>query len=160
MTNTNKRAIEEIRFIARDTQKMKIWDKVAYASWGSSAVLDLLNEAHDYQSKYEHEFSIYEKACIEYGKIDTEALRDRAVKMADQNDEDENDLFCEYLDEAIEKVNPPHSKIMECILDEVGYYHQIQLYDGSEWYDETEIDTIDYDDGEKGTFTLKEDEEN
>lgn len=158
MTNTNKKIIDGIRFIARDTQHIKIFDKVAYAWAGSSAVSSLLDKAHDYQGRYEHEFSIYEKACIEYGKIDTEALRDRAVKMADQNDEDENDLYCEYLDEAVEKVNPPHSKIMEYILDEVGYYHQIQLYDGSEWFDESEIDSIDYDDGEKGTFTLKEDE--
>ena len=157
MENTKKQ-IEGIRMIARDTQKVKVFDKVNYALYGSSAVSSLLDDAHDYQGRYEHEFSIYEKACIEYGHIDTEALRDRAVKMADQNDEDENDLFCEYLNEAIEKVNPPHSKIMECILGEVGYYHQIQLYDGSEWYDESEIDTIDYDDGEKGTFTLKEGE--
>lgn len=159
MTNTSKKIIDGIRFIARDTQHIKIFDKVVYAWAGSSAVSSLLDEVHDYQGRYEHEFSIYEKACIEYGKIDTEALRDRAVKMAEQNDDDENDLYCEYLYEAVEKVNPPHSKIMECILDEVGYYHQIQLYDGSEWYDETEIDIIDYDDGEKGTFTLKEDEE-
>ena len=48
---------------------------------------------------------------------------------------------------------------MEHITDEIGYYHEIQLYDGSEWYDDSEIDIIDYDDGEKGTFTLKEDEE-
>lgn len=154
----NTRTIEGIRYIVRNTQKMKIWDKVAYALYGTSAVLDLLNDAHDYQGRYEHEFSIYEKACIEYGKIDTEALRDRAVKMAEQNDDDENDLYCEYLDEAVEKVNPPHSKIMECILDEIGYYHEIQLYDGSEWFDDSEIDTIDYDDGEKGTFILKEEE--
>lgn len=156
---TNKKTIEGIRFIARDTQKMKVFDKVAYASWGSSAVLDLLNDAHDYQSKYEHEFSIYEAACIDFGKIDTEVLRDRAVKMAEQNDEDENDLYCEYLDEAIEKVNPPHSKIMEYIFDEIGYYHEVQLYNSEEWFDDSEIDLIDYDDGEKGTFTLKEDEE-
>lgn len=158
MENTNKKTIEGIRYIARNTQKMKIWDKVAYAL-GTSAVMDLLDEAHDYQSKYEHEFSIYEKACIEYGKIDTEALRDRAVKMAEQNDDDENEVFYELFDEAIEKVNPPHSKIMEYILDEVGYYHEVYLYDGKEWFDDSEIDTIDYDDGEKGTFTLKEDEE-
>lgn len=155
---TNKKTIEGIRLITRNTQKMKVFDKIAY-SFGNSAVLDLLNDAHDYQGRYEHEFSIYEKACIEYGHIDTEALRDRAVKMADQNDEDENDLFCEYLDEAIEKVNPPHSKIMECILDEVGYYHEVQLYDGKEWFDDSEIDIIDYDDGNFGTFTIKEDEE-
>lgn len=158
MTNTKKQ-IEGIRYIARNTQKIKIFDKVSYV-FGSSAVMDLLNEAHDYQGRYEHEFSIYEKACIEYGHIDTEALRDRAVKMADQNDEDENDLFCEYLDEAIEKVNPPYSVIMEHITDEIGYYHEIQLYDGSEWFNNSEIDIIDYDDGEKGTFTLKEEEKN
>lgn len=156
---TNKKTIEGIRFIARDTQKMKVFDKVVYASWGSSAVLDLLNDAHDYQSRYEHDFSIYEKACIEYGHIDTEALRDKAIKLAEDNEDiDENDLYCEYLDEAVEKVNPPMSKIMECILDEIGYYHEVQLYDGEEWFDESEIDIIDYDDGEKGTFTLKEDE--
>ena len=155
---TNKKTIEGIRYIARDTQKMKVFDKVAYA-FGNSAVLDLLNDAHDYQSQYEHEFSIYDSACIEYGKIDIETLRDRAIKMAEQNDEDENDLYCEYLDEMIEKVNPPHSVIMEHITDEIGYYHQVQLYDGTEWFNEDEIDVIDYDDGEKGTFTLKEDEE-
>lgn len=155
---TNKKTIEGIRLIARNTQKMKVFDKIAY-SFGNSAVHDLLNEARSYEDNYMKEFDIYEKACIEYDHIDTEALRDKAVKMADQNDEDENDLYCEYLDEAIENVNPPMSKIMECILDEVGYYHQIQLYDGSEWYDESEIDTIDYDDGNFGTFTIKEDEE-
>lgn len=159
MTNTNKKTIEGIRFIARDTQKMKVFDKFAYASWGSSAVLDLLNEAHDYQSKYEHEFSIYDSACIDFGKIDTEALRDKAIKMAEQNDEDENDLYCEYLDEAVEKVNPSLSIIMEHITDEIGYYHEVQLYDGEEWFDDSEIDMIDYDDGNFGTFTLKEDEE-
>lgn len=137
---------------------MKVFNKVAYA-FGNSAVLDLLNEAHEYQSEYEHESSIYDSACIDYGKIDIEALRDKAVKMAEQNDDDENDLYCEYLDEAVEKVNPPMSKIMEHITDEIGYYHQVQLYDGTEWFDESEIDIIDYDDGEKGTFTLKEDEE-
>lgn len=158
MENTNKKTIEGIRYIARNTQKMKTWDKVAYAL-GKSAVMELLNEAHDYQSKYEHEFSIYEKACIEYGKIDTEALRDRAVKMTEQNDDDENEVFYELFNEAIEKVNPPHSKIMECILDEVGYYHEVQLYDGKEWFDDSEIDIIDYDDGNFGTFTIKEDEE-
>ena len=157
MENTNKKTIEGIRYIARNTQKMKTWDKVAYAL-GTSAVMELLDEAHDYQSKYEHEFSIYEKACIEYGKIDTEALRDRAVKMTEQNDDDENEVFYELFNEAIEKVNPPHSKIMECILDEVGYYHEVQLYDGKEWFDDSEIDIIDYDDGNFGTFTIKEDE--
>lgn len=158
MINTNKKTIEGIRYIARNTQKMKTWDKVAYAL-GTSAVMELLDEAHDYQSKYEHEYSIYDSACIDYGKIDTETLRDRAVKMAEQNDEDENNLYCELLDKAVEKINPPHSVIMEHITDEIGYYHEVQLYDGSEWYDKSEIDTIDYDDGEKGTFTLKEDEE-
>lgn len=155
---TNTRTIEGIRLIARDTQKIKIFDKVAYA-FGSSAVMDLLNETNDYQDKYMTDCSIYEKACIEYGHIDTEVLRNRAVKMAEQNDDDENDLYCEYLDEAIEKVNPPMSKIMECIFNEIGYYHEVQLYDGKEWFDESEIDMIDYDDGNFGTFTLKEDEE-
>lgn len=155
MTNTKKQ-IEGIRYIARNTQKIKIFDKVAY-TFGSSAVMDLLNEAHDYQGRYEHEFSIYEKACIEYGKIDTEALRDRAVKMAEQNDDDENDLYCEYLDKAVKKVNPPYSVIMEHITDEIGYYHEVYLYDGEEWFNGSEIDIIDYDDGEKGTFTLKKD---
>lgn len=158
MENTNKKTIEGIRLIARDAQKMKVFDKVAYA-FGNSAVLDLLNEAHNFQGRYEHEFSIYDSACIDYGKIDIEALRDKAVKMAEQNDDDENDLYCEYLDEAVEKVNPPHSKIMEHITDEIGYYHEVQLYDGEEWFDESEIDIIDYDDGNFGTFTLKEDEE-
>ena len=40
MTNTKKQ-IEGIRYIARNTQKMKIWDKVAYAL-GTSAVMELL----------------------------------------------------------------------------------------------------------------------
>lgn len=155
---TNKRIIEGIRFIARNTQKMKTWDKVAYAL-GTSAVMELLDEAHEYQSEYEHETSIYEAAYIDYGRIDIETLKDRAVKMAEQNDEDENDLYCEYLDEAVEKVNPPYSVIMEHITDEIGYYHEVQLFDGDEWFNDLEIDTIDYDDGEKGTFTLKEDEE-
>ena len=155
----NTRTIEGIRFIARDTQKVKTWDKVAYASWGFSAVLDLLNDAHDYQGRYEHEFSIYEKACIDYGKIDTDALRKQAEEIAEQSEDiDENGLYCEYLDKAIEKINPPYSVIMEHITDEIGYYHEIQLYDGSEWFDDSEIDTIDYDDGKKGTFTLKENE--
>ena len=158
MKNTNKKIIIRIRLIARDTQKMKVFDKVGY-SLSSFAVHDLLNEAEEYQDKYMTDCSIYEKACIEYGHIDTEVLRDRAVKMAEQNDDDENDLYCEYLDEAIEKVNPPMSKIMECIFDEIGYYHEVQLYDGEEWFDESEIDMIDYDDGNFGTFTLKEDEE-
>ena len=155
----NTRTIEGIRMIARDTQKMKIWDKVAYAL-GTSAVMELLDEAHDYQGRYEHEFSIYESACIDFGKIDVDSLRKQATLITKQNDEDESEVFYELFDEAVKKVNPPLSKIMECILDEVGYYHQIQLYDGSEWFDDSEIDIIDYDDGEKGTFTLKEDEEN
>jgi len=155
---TNKKTIEGIRYIARNTQKMKTWDKVAYAL-GTSAVMGLLDDAHDYQSEYEHEASIYEAACIDYGKIDVETLRKQAEELAEQNDDDENEVFYELFDKAVEKVNPPHSKIMEYITDEIGYYHQIQLYDGSEWFDESEIDIIDYDDGEKGTFTLKEDEE-
>lgn len=158
MENTNKKTIEGIRYIARDTQHIKIFDKVAYAWAGSSAVSSLLDEAHDYQGRYEHEFSIYESACIDFGKIDTDALKKQAEEIAEQSDDDENEVYCELLDKAIKKVNPPYSKIMECILDEVGYYHEIQLYDGSEWFDDSEIDTIDYDDGEKGTFTLKENE--
>lgn len=159
MTNTNKKIIDGIRFIARDTQHIKIFDKVAYASWGSSAVMDLLNDAHEYQGRYEHEFSIYDSACIDFGKIDVEALRKQALEIAEQNDDDENEVFYELFDKAVEKVNPPHSVIMEHITDEIGYYHQVQLYDGTEWFNEDEIDVIDYDDGEKGTFTLKEDEE-
>ena len=158
MTNTNKKTIEGIRLIARDTQKMKVFDKVAYARIGSNAVLDLLSEAEAYEDNYMKEFDIYQKACIDFGKIDIEALRDKAIRLSEHNDE-EDDLFDEYFDEAVEKVNPPMSKIMEHITNEIGYYHEVQLYDGSEWYDESEIDLIDYDDGEKGTFTLKEDEE-
>lgn len=154
---TNTRTIEGIRLIARDTQKIKIFDKVAYA-FGSSAVMDLLNETNDYQDRYMKEFDICRTACIEFGKIDVDALRKQAALLVEQND-DENEIYCKLLDKAIEKVNPPYSKIMEEIENEIGYYHQIQLYDGEEWYNETEIDTIDYDDGEKGTFTLKEDEE-
>ena len=158
MTNTKKQ-IEGIRMIARDTQKVKIWDKTAYAWRGSSAVSSLLDNAHEYEDKYMKEFDIYDNARIDFGKIDTDALRKQAALLAERNDDDENEVYCELLDKAIEKVNPPYSKIMEYILDEVGYYHQIQLYDGEEWFNETEIDIIDYDDGEKGTFTLKEDEE-
>ncbi|BET21241.1 hypothetical protein [Solobacterium moorei] len=159
MTNTNTRTIEGIKFTARDTQKIKVFDKVAYA-FGSSAVMDLLNETRTYQDRYMKEFDIYQTACIDFGKIDVAALRKQAEEIAEHNeDTDENEIYCEILDKAVEKVNPPYSKIMEYILDEVGYYHQIQLYDGTEWYDETEIDVIDYDEGEKGTFTLKEDEE-
>lgn len=157
---TNTRTIEGIRLIARDTQKVKIWDKVAYALYGSSAVMDLLNEAHSYEDRYMGECDIYESACIDFGKIDIAALRKQAEEIAEQNDDiDENEIYCELFNNAIEKVNPPMSKIIEHITNEVGYYHQIQLYDGEEWFDETEIDLIDYDDGEKGTFTLKEDEE-
>ena len=158
MTNTKKQ-IEGIRYIARNTQKIKIFDKVAYA-FGSSAVMDLLNDAHDYQGRYEHKFSIYESACIDYGKIDIAALKAKARTLAEDNEEiDEDEAYYEMFDKAVEKVNPPHSAIMEHITDEIGYYHEIQLYDGSEWFDDSEIDTIDYDDGKKGTFTLKEDEE-
>ena len=67
--------------------------------------------------------------------------------------------FYELFDKAIEKINPPYSVIMEQIKKEIGYYHEVQLYDGEEWFDESEIDIIDYDDGNFGTFTLKEDEE-
>ena len=35
MTNTNKKIIEGIRFIARDTQKIKVFDKTAFAWSGS-----------------------------------------------------------------------------------------------------------------------------
>lgn len=152
----NTRTIERIRLIARDTQKVKIFDKVGY-SLSSSAVLDLLNEASNYQDRYIKKFDIYQRACIEYGPIDTKALRKQAKEITEQNGENENDLYYEMLDKAIEKVNPPMSKIMEHITDEIGYYHEVQLYDGKEWYDESEIDIIDYDEGEKGTFTLKED---
>lgn len=160
MTNTNKKTIEGIRLIARDTQRVKIFDKVGYAINGNHAVIELLNEARSYEDNYMKEFDIYEKACIDYGKIDTDALRKQAEEIAEQSEDiDENGLYCEYLDKAIEKINPPYSVIMEHITDEIGYYYEIQLYDGSEWFDESEIDIIDYDDGEKGTFTLKEDEE-
>ena len=156
---TNKKIIEGIRFIARDTQKIKIFDKTSYALYGSSAVMDLLNDAHDYQGRYEHEFSILDSARIDFEKIDVETLQKKALEIAEQNDDDENEVFYELFDKAVENINPPHSVIMEHITDEIGYYHQIQLYDGTEWYDNSEIDIIDYDDGEKGTFTLKEDEE-
>lgn len=160
MTNTNKKIIDGIRFIARDTQHIKIFDKVAYAWAGSSAVSSLLDEAHDYQGRYEHEFSIYESACIDYEKIDIAALKAKARTLAEDNEEiDEDEAYYEMFDKAVEKVNPPHSVIMEHITDEIGYYHEIQLYDGSEWFDESEIDIINYDDGNFGTFTIKEDEE-
>lgn len=157
---TNKKTIEGIRFVARDTQKVKTWDKTAYALYGSSAVSSLLNDAHDYQGRYEHEFSVYDSACIDYGKIDIETLKAKARKLAEDNEEiDEDETYYQLFDEMIEKINPPHSVIMEHITDEIGYYHQVQLYDGTEWFNEDEIDVIDYDDGEKGTFTIKEDEE-
>lgn len=158
MTNTIK-TVEGIRLIARDTQKIKIFDKVAYA-FGSSAVMDILYEAEEYIGNCDREFDIYEKACIDFGKIDTDALRKKAEEIAEQNDDiDENEAYCELLDKAVEKVNPPYSVIMEHITDEIGYYYEIKLYDGVEWYDDSEIDLIDYDDGEKGTFTIYEDEE-
>lgn len=155
---TNKKTIEGIRLIARDTQKIKIFDKTAYAL-GSSAVMDLLNDTRTYQDRYMREFDIYESAAIKYAKIDTDALRKKAEEIEEENeDEDADELYCNILTEEVEKVNVPHSKIMEEIENEIGYYHEIQLYDGKEWYDETEIDLIDYDDGKKGTFTLKEEE--
>nr|DAQ31121.1 MAG TPA: hypothetical protein [Caudoviricetes sp.] len=154
----NTRTIEGIRYIARDTQKVKTWDKVAYAP-ETSAVMELLREAMNRQSRYMHEFNIYESACIDLGKIDTDALKKQAEEIAEQNDDDENNVFYRLFYSEMKKINPPYSVIMEHIFDEVGYYHQIQLYDGAEWYDDSEIDIIDYDDGEKGTFTIKEDEE-
>ena len=159
MANTDKRTIEGIRLIARDTQKMKIFDKVAYA-FGSSAVMDLLNDTRTYQDRYMREFDIYESAAIKYAKIDTDTLRKKAEEIEEQDeDEDADELYCNMLTEEVEKVSVPHSKIMEEIENEIGYYHEVQLYDGSEWFDNSEIDNIDYDDGEKGIFTLKEDEE-
>lgn len=159
MTNTNKRIIEGIKFIARDTQHIKVFDKTAYAWSGSSAVVNLLNKTNDYQDRYMKEFVIYQSACIEYGKIDVAALRKQAEELANQNDDDENEVFYELFNKAIEKINPPYSVIMEQIKKEIGYYHQVQLYDGTKWFDDSEIDTIDYDDGNFGTFTIKEDEE-
>nr|DAV05323.1 MAG TPA: hypothetical protein [Caudoviricetes sp.] len=158
MTNTNKKTIEGIRYIAKDTQKMKVFDKVVYAL-GTSAVMELLDEAHDYQGRYEHEFSIYESACIDFGKIDVDLLRKQAALITKQNGEDESEVFYELFNKAIENINPPYSLIMEHIKEEIGYYHEIQLYDGLEWFDDSEIDMIDYDDGNFGTFTIKEDEE-
>ena len=158
MTNTNKKTIEGIRLIAKDTQRVKIFDKVGYTINGNHAVIELLNEASNYQDRYMKDYVIYESACIEYANIDFEALKKQAKELANQED-DENEVYFELFNKAIENINPPYSLIMKHITDEIGYYHQIQLYDGTEWYDETEIDTIDYDDEEKGTFTLKEDEE-
>lgn len=57
---TNKRIIEGIRFIARDTQKIKVFDKTAFAWSGSSAVVNLLNKTNDYQDRYMKEFVIYQ----------------------------------------------------------------------------------------------------
>lgn len=160
MTNTNKKIIEGIRFIAKDTQHIKVFDKTAYAYAGYSAVSSLLDKAHEYQGRYEHEFSIYDSACIDYGKIDIAALKAKTRKLAEDNEDiEEDETYCELLDKAVEKINPPYSVIMEHITDEIGYYHEVQLYDGGEWFNNLEIDIIDYDDGEKGTFTLKEDEE-
>lgn len=157
MTNTNKKIIEGIRFIARDTQRVKIFDKIGYIR-GYSAVDDLLEDAGRYQERYEHEFDICESACIEYAKIDTDALRKQAEEIAEQNDGDENEVFYELFNKAIKNINPPYRIIMEQIKKEIGYYHQVQLYDGTKWFNDSEIDIIDYDDGEFGTFTLKEDE--
>lgn len=159
MTNTNKKTIEGIRLIARDTQRVKIFDKVAYTVNENHAVMELLNEASNYQDRYMKDYVIYESACIEYGNIDLEALNNQAKEIANQNDDDENEVFCELFNKAIENINPPYSLIMEHIKEEIGYYHEIQLYDGSEWFDDSEIDMIDYDDGNFGTFTIKEDEE-
>lgn len=156
---TNKRIIEGIRFIARDTQKTKIFDKVGYTINENHAVMELLNEASNYQDRYMKDYVIYESACIEYGNIDLETLNQKAREIAEQNDDDENEVFYELFNKAIENINPPYSLIMKHITDEIGYYHEVQLYDGAEWFDDSEIDTIDYDDEEKGTFTLKEDEE-
>lgn len=158
MTNTSKRIIEGIRFIARDTQKVKIFDKIGYIS-GYSAVDGLLQDAIRYQERYEHEFDICESACVEYGKIDVDALRKQAEELAEQNGDDESEVFYELFNKAIKNINPPYSIIMEQIKKEIGYYHQVQLYDGTEWFDESEIDIIDYDNGNFGTFTIKEDEE-
>lgn len=158
MTNTNKRIIEGIRFIARDTQKIKVFDKVGYAINGNHAVMELLNEASNYQDRYMKDYVIYESACIEYGNIDLEALNNQAKEIAEQNDDDENEVFHELFDKAVEKVNIPDSAIMEEIKNTIGYYHEVYLYDGDEWFNNLEIDIIDYDDGEKGIFTLKENE--
>ena len=86
-------------------------------------------------------------------------MNNQAKEIANQNNDDENEVFCELFNKAIENINPPYSLIMEHIKEEIGYYHEIQLYDGSEWFGDSEIDMIDYDDGNFGTFTIKEDEE-
>lgn len=155
---TNKKTIEGIRLIARDTQHIKVFDKTAYAWSGSSAVMNLLNKTNDYQDKYMKEFDIFETAAIKYGKIDVETLRKKAEEIAEQNDDDENEVFNDLLSEEIARVSLPDSAIMEEIKNTIGYYHEVHLHDGDEWYNSLEIDIIDYDDGEKGTFTLKEDE--
>lgn len=156
---TNKKTIEGIRLIARDTQHIKAFDKTAYAWSGSSAVMNLLNKTNDYQDKYMKEFDIFQSAAIKYGKIDIDTLRKQAEEIAEQNGDDESEVFYELFDKAVEKVNLPNSAIMEEIKNTIGYYHKISLCDGDEWFNNLEIDTIDYDDGEKGTFTIKEDEE-
>ena len=158
MTNTNKKTIEGIRLIARDTQRVKIFDKVGYAINGNHAVMELLNEASNHQDRYMKDYVIYESACIEYGKIDLDALIKQAKEIAELNDDDENEVFYKLFDKTIENINPPYSVIMEHITEEIGYYHEVQLYDGTEWFDDSEIDIIDYDDGNFGTFTIKEDE--
>ena len=79
---TNKKTIEGIRLIARDTQKRKVFDKVAYALYGSSAVMDLLNEARSYEDRYMGECDIYESAAIKYAGIDTDALIKQALEIA------------------------------------------------------------------------------
>lgn len=159
MTNANKKTIEGIRFIARDTQHMKVFDKIAYALYGSSAIMNLLNKTNDFQDRYMKEFDIYESAAIKYAKIDTDALRKKAEEIAEQNNDDENEAFDNMLCEEIAKVTIPGSAIMEEIKNTIGYCHEIYLYDGGEWFNNLEIDIIDYDDGNFGTFTLKEDEE-
>ena len=96
---------------------MKVFDKVAYAWRGSSAVTDLLGKAHEYEDNYMKEFDIYEKACIDYGKIDIAALKAKARTLAEDNEEiDEDEAYYEMFDKAVEKVNPPYSVIMEHIL--------------------------------------------
>lgn len=159
MTNANKKTIEGIRFIARDTQHMKVFDKIAYSWSGSSAIMNLLNKTNDFQDRYMKEFDIYESAAIKYAKIDTDALRKKAEEIAEQNNDDENEAFDNMLCEEIAKVTIPGSAIMEEIKNTIGYCHEIYLYDGGEWFNNLEIDIIDYDDGNFGTFTLKEDEE-
>ena len=156
---TNKKTIEGIRYIARNTQKMRTWERTVYALGGNSAVMELLEETYNYEDKYMKEYNIYESACIKYGKIDVETLRKQATEISKNNNTDEDETFINMLDEMVSKIDVPYSVIMEEIKNTIGYYHEVQLYDGDEWFDDSEIDTIDYDDEEKGTFTLKEDEE-